>query len=173
MSEWDFQEEFRELKKMIPPESILSVIRSLYFQTAWELPGELIRAGVDPDLVWGLQLKIAGRTGIQGGKAVKAFALPGKNELERLVKGMMFAAFNMGQASSVRFLDEHECELTFKDNCGHGLRMKKYGLPFVCSQWCEVHFTAELNELDPRARLTFVEGLPQGKDCCRFRIGLK
>ncbi len=170
--EKDYAEEFQELRKAVPPEAILSVVRSLYFQHAWELPAELIKAGAAPDLVWEVQLTLARKTGIQGAQAAKSFPFAG-NDLERLVKGMMFAALNMKQASSVRFLGERECVLTFKNNCAHGRRARKYGLPFPCSQWCEAHFSAEVNELDPRARLTFLEGLPQGKEHCTFRIRLE
>ena len=53
----EIKKELEELRKKVPPDLLVSIIRSLYFQTAWELPKELVESGIDADLVWNLQLK--------------------------------------------------------------------------------------------------------------------
>ena len=148
---------------------MVSIIRSLYFQTAWELPKALLESGVTKDLVWKLQLKIAKETGIQGANSLRAFQFSG-SALEKVVKAFMFAALNMGVKTTVNFPNVDESELTFKRNCGHGSKIKEYKLPFTCSEWCEEHFNAELQSLDPNFTITLKEGLPQGKKYCTFKI---
>ena len=161
--------ELEKLKDKIPPELLVSTIRSLYFQTAWELCKELLEVGIDKNLVWELQLEIARKTGIQGANSIRSFQFSGPNLL-KLAKSFMFAALNMGVKSDLHLISPEKCELTFKKNCGHGLKIKEYDLPFTCSEWCEEHFNSELQSLDPNFKIKLIEGLPQGKNYCRFCI---
>ncbi|MHA1783907.1 MAG: hypothetical protein ACTSVE_01795 [Candidatus Helarchaeota archaeon] len=167
--ESDIKKELEEIRKKVPQSLLVSIIRSLYFQTAWELPRELINVGINKELVWELQLKIAKETGVQGANSLRAFQFSG-SKLERIVKTFMFAALNMGVKTSIFFKNSNECELIFKKNCGHGLKMKEYQLPFTCNEWCEVHFNAEIEALDSDFEIKLIEGLPQGKKYCRFKI---
>ena len=114
-------------------------------------------------------MKIARETGIQGANSLRAFQFKG-TPLEQVVKCFMFAALNMGVKTSVQFPNEKECELTFKKNCGHGLKIKEYELPFTCSEWCEEHFNAELQALNPDFTIILKEGIPQGKKYCKILI---
>ncbi|NHI94645.1 MAG: hypothetical protein EAX96_19290 [Candidatus Lokiarchaeota archaeon] len=165
----EIKKELEKMRGKIPPNFLFNIVRSLYFQTAWELPKNLFEAGVNKDLIWNLQLEIAKKTGIQGANSIKGFQFSG-SELEKLVKYFMFAALNMGVNSSVIFVNPEECELIFKKNCGHGLKIKEYGLPFTCSEWCKEHFSAELHALNPHFIIKLLEGLPQGKKFCKFKI---
>ncbi len=165
----EINKEIEEISKKIPQSLLISIIRSLYFQTAWELPKLLIESGVDKQLIWDLQLKIAKETGIQGANSLRAFQFSG-TPLEQVVKSFLFAASNMGVKTAVQFPNENECELTFKGNCGHGLKIKEYKLPFTCNEWCEDHFRAEIQALNPDITIKLQEGLPQGKKYCKFII---
>jgi len=167
--ESEIKKELEEMRKKIPQSLLVSIIRSLYFQTAWELPKELLDSGIDKELVWSLQLKIAKETGVQGANSLRAFQFTG-TALEMVAKAFMFAALNMGVKTTIQFPNKEACELTFKKNCGHGLKIKEYNLPFTCSEWCEEHFNAELQSLNPDFRITLKEGLPQGKKHCKFCI---
>ena len=50
------------------------------------------------------------------------------------------------------------------------LKMKEYDLPYTCSEWCEAHFNAELQALNTNFTIKLMEGLPQGKKYCSFKI---
>ena len=163
------KKELEQIREKIPPDLLVSIIRSLYFQTAWELPKEMLQSGVDKNLIWKLQLEIARKTGIQGANSLRGFQFSG-NDLTKLAKAFMFAALNMGVKSNLKFVNPEECELTFKKNCGHGLKIKEYNLPFTCSEWCEKHFNAELQSLNPNFIIKLKEGLPQGLKSCIFKI---
>ncbi|MHA1268462.1 MAG: hypothetical protein ACTSPY_01625 [Candidatus Helarchaeota archaeon] len=164
------EQELREISKKIPPKLFLELIRELYFQTSWELIKELIEnENIDPKILFNTQLKISKKTGIQGANALKPFTFQG-NPMEKLVKQFLFAAFNMGVKTKFIFKNETEAEIIFKKNCGHGLKIKQYNLPFKCSDWCEIHFNAEINELNQNFAIKLIEGLPQNKSYCKFLI---
>ena len=107
--------ELEKLKDKIPPELLVSTIRSLYFQTAWELCKELLEVGIDKNLVWELQLEIARKTGIQGANSIRSFQFSGPNLL-KLAKSFMFAALNMGVKSDLHLISPEKCELKYRKN---------------------------------------------------------
>ncbi|MHA1229847.1 MAG: hypothetical protein ACTSRP_01355 [Candidatus Helarchaeota archaeon] len=165
--------EIKNLSANIPKDLFLNLIRELYFQTSWELIKNLIEnENLDPEILFKQQLEISKKTGIQGANALKPFKFSGK-PLEQVVKKFIFAAFNMGVKTEFKFLNDDECEIVFKRNCGHGVKIKQYNLPFICNKWCEVHFNAEINELNPDYEIKFVEGMPQNKSYCKFLISKK
>jgi hypothetical protein len=165
--------ELNEIREKIPTELLLKLIQELYFQTSWEWMKELIEnENIDPEILFKHQLSISKRTGIQGANSLKPFNFTG-NDLEQLVKKFIFAALNMGVNSEYEFKDNDECEITFKKNCGHGLKIKQYNLPYICSDWCQKHFNAEINALNSEFMIELIEGLPEGKKYCKFVIHKK
>ncbi|TFF87436.1 MAG: hypothetical protein EU549_04725 [Promethearchaeota archaeon] len=162
--------ELEKARKKIPPELFLKLIQELYFQTSWEWIRELIEnENIDPEMLFKYQLHISKETGVQGANALKPFNFTG-SPLEKIVKKFIFAALNMGVKSNIKFIDDNECEIIFTKNCGHGLKIKQYKLPFECSDWCETHFNAEINSLNPNYAIKLIEGLPEGKRKCKFLI---
>ena len=168
--EKEIKKELKEIRQKIPTKLFLELIQELYFQTSWEWVKELIEdKRINPDTIFEIQLKISRITGIQGGNSLKPFIFTG-NPLERIVKQFIFAAMNMGVATKFEFESENECKIIFKKNCGHGIKIKQYNLPFTCNDWCEVHFNAEFSVLNADYGIKLIEGLPQGKKYCKFLI---
>ncbi|MHA1310174.1 MAG: hypothetical protein ACTSQO_04520 [Candidatus Helarchaeota archaeon] len=166
----EIQKELEEVRSKIPPDLFLKLIQELYFQTSWELIKYLIEyEDIDPNIIFKHQLEICKKTGKQGANLLKIFQFSG-NSLEKLVKQFAFAAYNMGIKAEIKFKSEEECELTFKKNCGHGLKIKEYNLPFKCNTWCETHFNSEIKSLNSQFAIKLIEGLPQNKKYCRFLI---
>ncbi|MBD3228407.1 MAG: hypothetical protein GF329_09480 [Candidatus Lokiarchaeota archaeon] len=166
----DILKELEKIREKIPLELFLKLIQELYFQTSWEWIKELIEnENIDPDMLFKYQLQISRKTGIQGANSLKPFNFTG-NELEKIVKQFTFAALNMGVRTKFDLINEDQCVITFMKNCGHGIKIKQYKLPFKCSEWCETHFNAEIKALNDEFSIKIIEGLPQGKRYCKFLI---
>ena len=166
----DLLKELEQMKSKISKDLLLQLIQELYFQTSWELIKELTeKENIDPNILFRQQLAISERTGVQGANSLKPFQFTG-SPIEQIMKQFAFAAMNMGIRPIIDFKNDSEAEITFKKNCGHGLKIRQYKLPFKCSDWCSVHFNAEINALNPEFGIKLIEGLPEKKSSCKFLI---